>query len=222
MNEGNSAISFLFGRIKSNVDSTANFWSTGNGPVELHKSSDDFPISHPGLIFKYCLWNQPGWKAPSPHDVSAQGKPKDWSAKHHGQLSQHSYYVMTATGVAPKWDSVPDIFTHANQSTLPGHAGMDMMSRGNGKGTDHRFYWNFYAWMAARPTIHGYTILDLIKMPRRWMKYTESGNPTELLKAALATRAGLFAAKGGFHTTLKTDGIPTTHCQCTENTFGRP
>ena len=96
-----------------------------------------------------------------------------------------------------------------------------MMNEGNGKGVDRKFYWNFYAWMAARPTIYGHTVLDLSRMPRAWTKYTENGNPTELLKAALITRAGIFAAKGGFQTMLTTDGIRTTHCLCLGNTFGQ-
>jgi hypothetical protein len=74
---------------------------------------------------------------------------------------------------------------------------MDMLSDNVRSGKCHKFLWNLYAWMSARPTINGYMILDLVKIPRKWTTYTTKGNPTELLKAALITRAGVFAAKGG-------------------------
>ena len=108
-----------------------------------------------------------------------------------------SYFLLTMTGANATWDQVQDIFNSNTGASLPGAVGMDMLSDNVRSGKCHKFLWNLYAWMSARPTINGYMILDLVKIPRKWTTYTTKGNPTELLKAALATRASTFAAKGG-------------------------
>jgi hypothetical protein len=82
LTDDEGAMSCLFKMIKNSVVPTADFWSSGNGPIERNKKSTDFTVAHPGMIYKYNEYLQPGWSAPMPHDTSAQGKPSMWKDPH--------------------------------------------------------------------------------------------------------------------------------------------